>query len=191
MARIPRGHIVRLGRVWRFAGHQRGLASITAVAIGALLTVGASTVYVVVSPQVADSARTDPTSQVEPQPVHASPAIAPGPPTPTPSPTPSLADMVAILSPGFAYARQLSLDAAGSFDTRREIIVRYLNGDIHRFDAVGPVSTSPGTESGERGFLVKLQWRNPEGNPVEFFIPPDGVASVEVHYKDARQKPAP
>ena len=178
---------MRLGRVWRSAGHQRGIASVTAVALGALLTVGASTVYVVASPQVADSAQSDPASRVASAPVHAGPAIAPAQPTPTPS----LADMIAAVSPRFAYNSQLRLDAARAFDTEREIVVRYLNNDIERFDAVGPVSTSPGSGSADRGFLVKLQWRDPNGTPVELFIPPGGVASVQVHYKDAQRELAP
>ena len=182
---------MRLGPIWRVAGHQRGVASITAVALGALLTVGASTVYVAVSPQGADSARTSPASQAESLPVHAGPTIARAPPTPTPSPTPSLADRLAVVAPEFAYTRQLSLDAARSFDTEREIVVRYLNGDIQRFDAVGPVSVSPGAGPAEQGFLVKLQWRDPEGTPVELLIPPGGIASVEVHYKDTKRGLAP
>ena len=192
MPGIPTGHIMGLGPIWRFAGHQRGLAGITVVALGAFLTVGASSAYLVVSPRAAESARTDSTSQAESLPVHAGPTTTPGPPTP--SPTPSLADLIDLInpvSPQIAYTRQLSLDAAQSFDTEREIVVRYLNGDIQRFDAVGPMSTSPGTGSAGQGLLVKLQWRDAEGTPVELLIPPGGIASVEVHYKDTKRELAP
>lgn len=158
------------------------MATIAVVALGGLLAAGVSTAYVVVSPGVADSAPPEATSQAVVPPADAAPTITPAPPTP--SPTPSLADLIAAGSSRFAYIRQLRLDAAESFDTEREIVVRYLNGDIQRFDAVGPLSTSIDTGSAEQGFLVKLQWRDADGAPVELLILPDGVASVEVYYKD-------
>ena len=184
---------MRLGPIWRLAGHERGIASIAAVALGALVALGGSAAYVVVSPQVADTARTDSTSQAGSVPVHASPTFTPGPPMPTLTPPPSTADLLArlMVSPEIAYARQLSLDAAGWFDTEREIVVRYLNGDLQRFDAVGPVRTSSGVGPAEQRLLIKLQWRDADGNPVELFISPDGVATIKVHYKDTKREFAP
>lgn len=184
---FPGGHLMRLGSSWRFAGHQRGVASIAAIVIGALLTVGASTVYVVVSPQVADSARTDSTSQAGSPRVSADPAATRSPPTPTP-PKPSLADLAAqivMVTPATAYSRQLTRDVEQSFDTEREIVVRYLNGDIQRFDAVGPIRET------ESAGLLQLQWRDADDAPAQLFISPSGVASVEIRYKETTRKLTP
>ena len=187
MRGIPRVHIVRLGPFWRFAGHQRGVASIAAVALGALVTVGASAAYVVVSPRIADSAQTDPAGHAGPPPVHAPPTTTPVLPAPPP-PAPSLAELTAQIvasAPGVAYNRQLTLDVGQSFDVEREIVVRYLNGDIQRFEVVGPIRET------ESAGLLQLQWRDSEDAPRQLFISPGGVASVEVRYKDTKQELAP
>ena len=175
---------MRLGRFWRFAGHQRGVASIAAVALGALVTVGASAAYVVVSPRVAGSAQTGPAGQAAPPPVSAPATATPVPSTPTPSLAELTAQIVAGL-PGGAFDRRLTLDVEESFDAEREIVVRYLNGDIQRFDVVGPIRET------ESAGLLQLLWRDPEDAPRQLFISPGGVASVEVRYKDTDRELAP
>ena len=84
-----------------------------------------------------------------------------------------------------AYTRQLTLDLDRSLDAEREIVVRYLNGDIQRFDAVGPIGEI------ESAGLLKLQWCDPADAPAQLFISPDGVASVEVRYKGTKRELAP